>query len=219
MYLNVDCLLHIIAFLSLKDQASLALCCRQLSSLCLNERILKRHVESTYGDFDYPRMYRNLGTWKVTACFLQDISHPVQVLLRQVMPDWITKFTCALPWQLIGVDMGDALYEGLSMNACYITHYPQLVGVKDPFWKIMAKTWKGSPKTVLWNRPTTIPRYPRFCQNVGFFVRLLIQQRIDKYSYWMVNETLDILGKPRSLPSVRNLLMGILQMNVSMSSH
>ena len=50
--------------------------------------------------------------------------------------------------------------------------------------------------------------------NFGFFVRVEFQREIEEEAHSIVEQTMDIVQVPRSLPSVRKLLLKVLQLNI-----
>ena len=81
--------------------------------------------------------------------------------------------------------------------------------------EIMIEGWHASNKTDLWKWGATVHGLPSNCQNLGFFTRLIIQEKINRSLSVMIDQTLDKLNQPRSLPSVRNLLFDIIPLHIS----
>ena len=183
--LNTDCLMQVISHLKLDDQARLARCCRKLRALCLSESAFKRDIEcGLSSDFEnYNRICINLGSWRLTARFLRDIAKPPLTMIWRVLPKWIGRIVEALPWESIGVDEEVIMREATPMLTCYAMLYPELMdSSENKFWQVMyPKGWRVGPKSALWIFNMELYNYPQSCQNLGFYVRMLIQERIDKY--------------------------------------
>ena len=226
--LNLDCLLHIINFLSLDDQTKLARCCKLFNSLCLNEREFQRYVKQEFGSFDYRRIHRTCKTWRETAHHFHDTVLQVRLFIREVLPQWIFRLSDGHPWCLIFPESHMTrctVLETIYLIECIHNVYPQLMEMtpsndrdNDMFWQIIYKQWLIGPKSNLWDLPLTHAYFPpprgqpdaQGMNNLVFFVRIHIQRSLSHFAMDMIDQTLDILHLPRSTPSTRNMLYKII---------
>lgn len=216
MDLNFDCLLIIINYLCLADQANLARCCKGLNSLCLRERTFKTKLHKYMYQFDLQRIYINLGSWRRTARYWTEVVYPLEMFNWKIMPRYIDRYINSYNnLRLMGVDDDDAYIEAKAMIDCYKQLYPYLLNTHIPPKSLMLNAWHSSEKSELWNwEVSSVHNYPLSCRNLGFLTRLTFQSYIDKHVAEMIDELLDELKQPRSLPSVRNLIFTILPMNM-----
>lgn len=228
-HLNQDCLLLIISYLSLSDQHCMAQCSTQFNALCLNESVFKRHVKTKFKQFDYDKIYRSLKSWKLTALYLYDLTLPVEILVYEVLPQWIFRLSKGYIWTDIfpgSVYEDYTLQEAIYLVECYQTVFRQLMCTPpckirhETFWNILYPAWQHGPKTEMWTWENEHEMFGygvpagRFLHpgsnNMGFYVRAHIQDALVEERAEIVNQTMDIVQVPRSLPSVRNLLLKVI---------
>ena len=219
--LNADCLMHITSFLALETQAKLARCCQRMKLVCLTEKDFKDYATTTFPEIDYRAYYAKFNSWRATAKYLKDTVRPLQIVLFRVMPANYDHLSDPLLWTIFGDTYMDEVKAAV---ACYQQAYPGLLkaieeGNDDLFWGHLFKVWQTGPKSDLWDQPLAqISRhyYPEHlkrrpdCLSTGFYLRRYVQKTISRQASYLIDQTLDILEKPRSLPSVRNLLQTIL---------
>ena len=116
--------------------------------------------------------------------------------------------------------------ETIYIIESYQNVYTQLIEMirrndsdNDMFWHVIYKEWQRGPKSVLWNVPLANAyfRPPRDqpqiqmagLNNIGFYARIHMQQGLKSLANDMIDQKLDILQLPRSIPSIRNMLYKI----------
>ena len=165
--------------------------------------------------FKLKRIYHHLGSWRLTARFLMELLQPVEILLWQILSYRLDQFICKNGvLSMIGVNQSDIIKEAEAMISCYQQLYPQLMTTRTWPRYLMLEAWYLSPKSDLWEEEAFVLGYPPSCQNLGFLTRLIIQDHIDLQVSDMTNQTLDVMRKPRSLLSVRNLLLTVIPMDM-----
>ena len=225
---NCDCLLVIISYLSLTDQCKLALCSKRFNSLCLSESTFKTHVKRKFPTFPHIKIYAVVKSWKLTAKYFHELVHPVEILVYEVLPQWIFRLSKGYIWTdlLPGSTIARlTLQETIYLVECYQTVYRDLIlvtpGETDTFWDIMFPAWKKGDQTILWDHEPEylLGRPPGHFvldgwNNLGCYIRCCIQSSLEREATGIVDHTIDILGLPRSLPSIRTSLLKVISMNI-----
>ena len=232
--LNCDCLLLIVSYLSLQEQAKLAQCSKWLNALCLTESTLKAHVKHEFSAFPYTKIYAAVKSWKLTIQYHRKMLGPARVLIYEVIPNYVFRLANE-NWMLqpFGPYPGNFhmcsmfLQESIYMIECYqsafnelIVNQPKQANLPESFWKLLFPVWISGNKTELWSQEAEGFTGPRGhyalsgWNNYGFTVRGFIHDTLQELAQDILNDTMDISQLPRSLPSVRNQLSKILLMKI-----